>query len=103
MSNQRPSLEYAPKDRRRRIAPSRSDCYVGLFLTISAIAGVLGVMGVAWTVLIWVHPDSLGLPEAPSGPDLGLEFALYGGALALAFFAGRLARRRLRPVSHQSR
>ena len=100
MSNQPPSLSYAPKER-RRIAPSRSDCYVAMFLMISAIAGVIGVVGVIGLVLIWFAPASLGFPEGPSGLYFGLGLALYGGALTIAFFAGRLVRRRLRPADGQ--
>jgi hypothetical protein len=91
------SLEYS-RNERRRIAPSRSDWYVALFLTISALSGVIGVGGVAAVVLFWINPAWLEQPEQPPEWFVALGLMFYGAATALAYSAARLALRRLRPA-----
>jgi hypothetical protein len=90
-------LRYSANER-RRIAPTRSDWYIALFSVIAGIAGLIGFVGIASMAVMWIKPAWFHQPEPLPWWVFAIGFAFYGLALALAFFAARLARRRARPA-----
>jgi protein-S-isoprenylcysteine O-methyltransferase Ste14 len=97
MADRPGTLEYS-RNERRRIAPTRNDWYVALFVTIAAIAGLIGVVGISSMIFLWINLKWLDQPELLPWWVIVVGFLFYGGALTLAYFAGRLARRRVRPA-----
>jgi hypothetical protein len=93
-----PAILHYSVNEKRRIAPTRSDWYVALFAVIAAIAGLIGFGGIASIAVIWIKPAWFNESEPLPWWFFAIGFPFYGGALALAFFAAKLARRRARPA-----
>ena len=87
-------LAYSGNEK-RPITPSRSDCYIALFTVLAVLAGLIGVLGILGVIVMWVKPFD---QDRPPWSFLLRGLGSSGASLALAFFAGRLARRRARPV-----
>jgi hypothetical protein len=76
---------------------------VALYVVLAVVAGLIGIVGSAGLILLWVNPPSLGSPERPTGWFFGIAFLVYGGAFGLCLMATRLARQRARPISSGAR
>jgi hypothetical protein len=91
------TLDYSPHAR-RRVAPSRNDWSMALFIVLAVIAGLIGLAGMAGFFLLWVNPSSLQSPGRPSAWTCALCLVGYASFLTLALMAARFARRRTRPA-----